>query len=97
MSIGHYGGKYVEVPREHLASFKNQFPARQWPRRYVNRKVVQDMGFGVEFEERFHREYPKSGGVYYDLFFDDRSKGLKTLENLLTKHRCYREAKWKSR
>lgn len=94
-SIGHYGGLFVEIPKEKLKSFKGRFPSRQFPRR-VKRKIIQDMGFGVEFEERFHRANPKSGGVYYDMFFADRSKGLKTLRRLITKNRCWRRARWKS-
>ena len=94
MSIGHYGGKYVEIPKEHFNSFKQKFPSRQFPRR-VKAKVVQDMGFGIEFEEKFHKKYPRSGGKYYDMHFADRSKGLKTLEKLLTVNKCHRKGKWK--
>lgn len=93
-SIGHYGGLFVEIPREKMRSFRARFPSRQFPRR-VTEKVVQDEGFGVEFEERFHTAYPRSGGVFFDLFFADRSKGLKTLDSLITKNRCWRRARWK--
>ena len=90
MSIGHYGGMFVEVPAEKMPSFKKRFPGRQFPRQ-VKVKTVQDMGFGIEFEEKFHRENPRSGGRYMNLYFADRSKGLKTLDDLISKHGCFRK------
>ena len=93
-SIGHYGGLYVEVPKEEIESFKRMFPKSQIPRRRFIRKSIQDEGFGMEFEQKFHKEYPHSDGVYYDIYFGDRTKGLKTLETLFTKHKCYRKENW---
>lgn len=90
-TIGHYGGIYVDVPAEHLDSFKKMFPRAQIPKRVKLQSVQETMTpYG---EERFHREFPRSMGRYAQVRFADRSRGLKTLETLLD--RCPSEQRAK--
>ena len=77
MDIGHYGGMFVDVPAESISAFKKLFPKRQLPRRIQKRTVMKTLT--PQGEARFHKNFPKSQGIFYTLFFADRSKGLKTL------------------
>ena len=88
-SIGHYGGLYVEIPKEHFITFKKMFPKQQFPRRTRLKNVAKTMT--VETEARFHKKFPKSHGQYYDIHFADGTKGVKTLEKLID--RCPRKEK----
>lgn len=85
--VGHYGGLFVDVPSEHLDSFKKMFPKEQIPRK-IKLKTVQDV-MTTYGEERFNKEFPRSMGRFANIFFSNRSKGLATLEKLLEK--CPRE------
>lgn len=88
-TIGHYGGLYVEVPQEHFEEFKAAFPSRQFPKRVRKKNIAKTRG--VEAEAKFHKKYPKSHGRYFDIYFGDKSKGLKTLETMID--RCPRPEK----
>lgn len=87
--IGHYGGLYVEIPKEHFTAFKAIFPKQQFPRRVKLKNVSKTVS--VEEEGRFHKKFPKSQGQYYDIFFAERTKGVKTLEKMID--RCPRKEK----
>lgn len=79
-SIGHYGGMFVEVPREHWAEFKHAIPKRMFPRRVKTVSVADKFtDFG---EQRFHKRFPRSGGIIKEVFFADRSKGLRHFDKL---------------
>jgi len=91
-SIGHYGGLFVEIPAEHYASFKSKFSPREFPKKAKLKNMADTLT--VQGEERFHKKNPKSLGKYYDVFFADRSKGLKTLESHLDK--CNWKVQWKT-
>lgn len=75
--IGHYGGLYVDVPEEHFKKFKAHFPSREFPRR-IRRTDVREK-YTFEGEKRFRKRFPKSN-ILVEVFFGDRSKGLKRLD-----------------
>lgn len=85
-SIGHYGGMFVLVPSEHIEEFKALFPSREMPRTIIIKQVSQVLTeFGAN---RFKAKFPRSHGVYYEMFFADRSKGLERFENLFPHDSC---------
>lgn len=92
-SIGHYGGTFVEVPEEFFQAFKSRFPGREFPKK-PKKKNVGDLNFGFDYEKDFHKKYPQSHGDYYDIYFADRSKGHKRLEDMMDKERRDSGAKW---
>jgi len=78
-SIGHYGGMYVDVPEEHFAKFKRQFPPKEFPRKVRTVDVREKYTF--EGEKNFRRRFPNSN-VLKEVFFANGSKGEKRLDFL---------------
>lgn len=79
--IGHYGGLFVDVAAENFEAFKKAFPSREFPRNVKKHNVAEDLT--VHGEAQFHARFPKSHGIYYTVFFADRSKGLRRLDGYL--------------
>jgi hypothetical protein len=77
--IGHYGGKYVEVPEEYFEEFKAQFPPNEFPKEVRTLDVRDKLTF--EGEQHFRSQFPNSNKIK-EVFFADRSKGGKRLEYL---------------
>jgi len=76
-SIGHYGGQFVEVPEEHFQEFKSYFPPKEFPREVQTTDVREKSTF--EGEQRFRNRFPNSNKIK-QVYFRDRSKGLKRLD-----------------
>jgi hypothetical protein len=85
-SIGHYGGMHVSVPAEHAKEFIAVFPKRELPKEIRKVDVTQTLtGYG---SQRFVTKFPKSGHTYYEMYFSDRSKGMKRFEDLFPRESC---------
>ena len=79
-SIGHYGGEYVYVPVENWRDFKNSFPGRVFPRNAYKENISHNH---TEYAQReFNDRYPHSRGEFYQVFFADKSKGLKHYDRM---------------
>lgn len=78
LTIGHYGGYFIEVPEEHFEEFKSHFLPREFPMK-VETIDVRKESLGAE--ERFRQRFPNSNKVK-QVYFADRSVGTKRLEFL---------------
>lgn len=76
-SIGHYGGRFIDIPEENFEAFKAFFPPNEFPREV--RTVDVRTQWTIEGEQAFRRRFPNSNTIK-QVFFADRSKGLKRLE-----------------
>jgi len=86
--IGHYGGLFVEIPEEHFAQFKKSFPPKMFPRRVKETDITDPNSFSRFARQIFVQKFPESRKVK-EVFFADRSKGLKFLEDVLFKGRNF--------
>lgn len=92
--IGHYGGLYVDIPKEHFADFKRNFPTNQFPRKAKLSKIDKT---NPSLASEWKKKYPNSNGEYYELFFAERSKGLKHLDQQLYKVQLQKTREYKSK
>jgi hypothetical protein len=80
IAIGHYGGLRVEVPAEHFPWFRQQMPKKYMPREIQKRSVSELFtDFGAK---RFNERFQKSQGTVFGMWFRDRSKGAKRIEDM---------------
>lgn len=79
-SIGHYGGLYVYLPEENLATFKTYFPPNTFPRKIQIKDVTKEWTF--EGEQHYRAKFPNSNKVAI-VHFAHASKGEQFLDENL--------------
>jgi hypothetical protein len=78
-TIGHYGGLYVVVPEEKFEGFKAHFPAKEFPRKVETKDFNDPQEYHVGAIKRYQQKFPQFSGRVKEVFFADRSKGLRRL------------------
>ena len=77
----------MEIPEEKFEGFKAHFPANEFPRKVETTDFNDPNQYHVEAIKKYHQKFPAYSGKVKQVYFADRSKGLKRLHYYEVPHK----------